>query len=389
MATNGLTFSEMVYLSGVRGVRFTGCTFANTTSTLVSKAINAHNAGITVEEYCPGPFYAMQCDCASPTRSSFTGFGTAIAFYTTGTQYAVSIDRADFSNNGTAIEVDGVNNASVLRSNFNLGGNSGYGLFIQNATGYKIQENNFHAGFPQSFWPGIYVYGSGVVENAVYKNNFTNLQTGIWVDGVNGSSNLTQPGLQFGCNRFANNGTGILVSPGALVRAKQGEFTKGADNDFDNMASGSTGIASSQQFNYFHSNQNNHIPPNWGAQSFYRVPGATANTCASTLCGVYVVLGPLGVPANPSSQYDDLLASYNSLNAQLADMAGNESLDGERTSDAAVGNATSRSSLEASISNISLRMNEISQKAVMDILRDSVLNLGELAGWYAKIPTLS
>jgi hypothetical protein len=44
--------------------------------------------------------------------------------------------------------------------------------------------------------------------------------------------------------------------------------------------------------------------------------------------------------------------------------------------------------LEA-LSELSIRMNEISQKAIREILMDSVINLSQLAEWHVRIPNLS
>ncbi|MDL2309210.1 T9SS type A sorting domain-containing protein [Bacteroidales bacterium OttesenSCG-928-C03] len=392
LSANGLSFSEHAYLSGVRGVKFLGCGFSKTGNHGSSKGINAHNAGFTVDEYCPTTYSFSNCVCTqSSTRSSFNGFPIAISVNTTGTQHAVTIARSDFSGNNTSIEINGMNNVSITQSDFFVGI---YGITLSNATGFKIEGNAFHS-LPYNqngYLPvvyGITVSNSGNGnENSIYRNTFTNMLDGIIVQSVNGSSTLGAPGLQFSCNQFSGCRRGISCVASATIRAMQGAASKGADNDF--ISTFQYGILSSQQFVYYRNDQEYHTPPNYSSPPMI-IANATANTCASTLCGASVVIipRPLGAPANPSSQYDGLLASYNSLNERLAGMAGNGSLGGERTSEAAVGDAALRSGLEASISEISLQMNEISQREIFAILQDSLLNLAALSEWYDRVPTLS
>lgn len=73
-------------------------------------------------------------------------------------------------------------------------------------------------------------------------------------------------------------------------------------------------------------------------------------------------------------------------------VAGNEmAASREELSDDAGLNLASAAAnaLAESISNLSLELNEISRKAIFDILQDSLLNLSQLAEWYSRMPTVS
>ncbi|MDL2297379.1 hypothetical protein LJC68_09680, partial [Bacteroidales bacterium OttesenSCG-928-B11] len=399
---NNLSFSEHAYLSGVRGVKFSGCSFTATSPNSFCQGINAHNAGFSVKEYCPTTYSFSNCVCTqSPTRSSFSGFSSGISIYTTGTQHAVTVDRCDFANNNVGMSVEGMNNVRITRSNFVMYSNMEQGVTLSDATGYHLEENSFSGRdpmFPPQTLPftpkgyGIYIYNSGANENSIYRNSFSHVTYPVMVNGNNGSSTLGTPGLQFTCNQFTSTGTGIVIyiGYGATIRAMQGTQTKGADNDF---VSADQAFSCVQYFNYYYSTQTYHVPPMPLCNYIAKIPLALtfANPCGSTLCNS----GPLYSPTNasPSAQYEQLKSSLSQLQAQhqtLSDAASSFPLGDDLAGNAALSDKlSSLKSLEQSMSDISLQMNEISQREIFAILQDSLLNLAALSEWYDRVPTLS
>ena len=246
-AANNTAFAEHVRLWDVKGVAFDGCSFSNTTNSSISngRGIYAEDAGLMVNTFCP-PQISYDCECpeAAATHSLFSGFSTAVEILTTGSQYAVSLDGAHFSNNSTGIKVNGNNFATVTRCQFDLdqwpdGHSAGnVGLRLEGCSGYKVEENTFErtayptGQLPIDFSTGILVSGTGTANNSLYRNNFTKLTRGISVFGNNGQ--IKRGGLQVSCNVFNSGKYDIFLNSGATISYTQGSFTKGADNVFNN-----------------------------------------------------------------------------------------------------------------------------------------------------------
>ena len=401
---NGLQFSEHVNLSGVNGIQFRGCSFQKTGTSAnpymggpYAIAINAHNSGFSVNEYCGTFMTIFDCYCpATPTRSSFSGFNTAISIGTSGTQKNITINNAIFSNfYSYAISISDMNNVRVTRSDFvmnnEIGDYSPTGIKLWNATGYKIEENYFYGGayngnsllVPSR--TGVYVYNSGAIENSIYRNRFENITIGISANGNNGYPLSTStPGLQITCNEFRGGRVDIQAALNNYIRFKQGEQGKGADNDFINTYN--TSLSSFYEINYFKSNQSYHDPLNVNQNKVYIIPGATANNCASTLCTI--TIGPFFGPQAPKSSP---LVQYDQLRAKMADQ---QSLYKNAKEDKSMINMAEKketiSNAENAISSLSLQMNEISQTAIYEILDDTTnVDLSQLTEWYSRMPATS
>ena len=292
-SANNTAFSDHVSLWGVKGVKFHGCTFNNLTSNQNDRrhAINAHSAGFVADVYCNG-YEPSPSDCGCPAGLSdscvFVGFSTAIEANTDGAPYAVTVNRAQFANNGTAVRINADNFATVTECDFNLTEcdvetvNQVYGLYLDNCTGYLVEGNAFYREtYPTSpLFPdnrnGIYVKASGSSANSIYQNDFTNLTRGVFVSGSNG-------GLQIGCCSFLGNSYDISIPQGASIAMNQGSLSAGADNTFNNTRVSSIQNAGGQKLTYYYSAGNNHAPYN---PIFVSLNSrATANSCASTLCG--------------------------------------------------------------------------------------------------------
>jgi subtilisin family serine protease len=292
---NNASFIDHVTMWEVRGVKFLGCTFSNQTSERHQRrhAIYADDAGFKIDTYCKSPtniFPDCECPEALSTYNTFSGFSTAVEVLTTGVQHAVQINHALFSNNYTAVKIDGNHFASVTRCEFDLGqvpiqSLSNKGLDLRTCTGYLVEENTFSRSAyidPTLFAStGIYVDNSGNSDNLLHRNTFEKLGYGIRVNGANGDS---RAGLQATCNDFIHNKYDIYMSNGSSMKKKQGESGKGADNSFSNTQTSSFRNPGPQDITYYYSNGGNHVPYNVTPSYVALNNSATANPCTSTLC---------------------------------------------------------------------------------------------------------
>jgi subtilisin family serine protease len=287
---NNASFIDHVTMWEVRGVKFLGCTFSNQTSERHQRrhAIYADDAGFKIDTYCKSPtniFPDCECPEALSTYNTFSGFSTAVEVLTTGVQHAVQINHALFSNNYTAVKIDGNHFASVTRCEFDLGqvpiqSLSNKGLDLRTCTGYLVEENTFSRSAyidPTLFAStGIYVDNSGNSDNLLHRNTFEKLGYGIRVNGANGDS---RAGLQATCNDFIHNKYDIYMSNGSSMKKKQGESGKGADNSFSNTQTSSFRNPGPQDITYYYSNGGNHVPYNVTPSYVALNNSATANPC--------------------------------------------------------------------------------------------------------------
>ena len=368
LAANDTVFSEHVKLWDVKGVSFEGCTFLNQTSGLSGKGrgIYAHDAGIVLDVKCngDGAMAVGLCGCQPEWSDSclFNGFTTAVEVNTSGTPYAVTVNRARFRNNGTGVRINGNNFATVTRNTFNLltaPGNGSYicGLKLDNSTGYKVEGNRFIG--MDSYVPGIsrgiWVNNSSHVANQLYRNNFDGLRHGIYATGDNGGQ--TKYGLQLVCNTFNGVNKDIYVESGASIQTNQGSPAVSASNKFYNGTGFDIVNNGYVDIEYYYHGVNNtsnpHYPDHTSGMVSPRISMDT-NTCPSTLCnnGGWVVNG-----TGPS------LAQFQSS------IAGTD--DCSTPQGGANGNTAAWQALP-----------DTYYAAVRTLMADTVLNLNELELWH-------
>jgi len=129
------------------------------------------------------------------------------------------VDRNDFINNYYGIYASGINSATITRNNFEVYRSAApnevfdtYGVFLNSCDGYAVEENFFTEFddpnvFVNGNTYGVIVQNSGINDNRIYKNEFTNLLIGGQAQGINGrlSQGITPlfiTGLEFKCNTF-------------------------------------------------------------------------------------------------------------------------------------------------------------------------------------------
>jgi hypothetical protein len=128
------------------------------------------------------------------------------------------VNDAIFINNSKGIEMTNANNASILSNEFYLGsasddeieecGNraSSYGIYMDNCTGFAIEENYFTKaqGAPAGNYVGIYIAETQATDQ-VYGNTFEGLSYGNYAVGKNWKLNETWNGLAYYCNENTGN----------------------------------------------------------------------------------------------------------------------------------------------------------------------------------------
>ncbi len=278
--TIGLPMQNMVHMHGVEGIVYAGCIFRNTDKATINKGmgagIRATNSAFNVWPYC-----ASLLGCPYPVRSQFSGFTNAIdirGLWQPG--LAVNIDQADFDTTTTGVYINAFNNVSTTRCNFNIGRgkpvdsivsdthpvcSQNFGIFIQNTSIFRIEENNFtkvpnydvdYYGSPWYNY-GTVVANSGGKMNKVYRNNFNSLDYAVYAIGnnmVTPDSSFTD-GLKILCNAFSNDGTDILVTSdgGSLYQGinGQGSIFASAGNTFSGSSRNIVNYVSNPVYYYY------------------------------------------------------------------------------------------------------------------------------------------
>ena len=399
-AANNTAFDAHVSLWEVKGITFEGCTFTNATTAMnpdKGYAIKSIDAGFSVATLCDTVYPETVCQCPEnkATHCLFSGFLTAISASTTGNAYFVSVDEAQFGNNGTGISVSGNNHVTVTRNDFDMNSlpgtlMEGTGLILNGCTGYVVEENNFHRTALSSNFPfeGICVESSGTSANSLYRNDFSHLQKAVRVVGTNGGSQKPV-GLVCSCNSFQSNVYDFYVAASSNMSPQQGSASAGADNSFLNTSSSSLYNAGTVATDYYYSGATfSHVPYNPTANVTLR-GHATANPCQSTLCGSGNVLPPPGPTKSPDAGYLALKAQYDTLLSEFesrgyADIVADPSEDLHTQAD-----ILSARLAFAQLGELERELHTRSNNAVRALLRDTLLDLPALESWFAATPGLS
>ena len=386
-AQNGTSFNSHVTMWHVRGVKFNGCAFRNETANHGGKAIYTEEAGFTAKRVCPQMSNIDPCACNNyggdtVRRCLFVGFDTAVHATNTLGDYAVTLDNCDFAGNYIGVELAAADNARVSFCDFDLSSVSSFcGVALTNSTGYTIESNTLHCeDFNNTPYPsGIIVANSGTAENVIRKNEFRNLKYGCSAGGTNATT-LVRPGrgLQFHCNDFTGCGHDIFVI-GGQIRDLQGIPSAGADNSFHYAVYSSFLLSNAGSFTYWYSDAIYHVPYNSPTPGVTLKNTATANSCASTLCGD-IPLYPRGTAA--LSQYRAMAEEYAALLADIGEMQNFASpTAGASTSDPQNEDAA----LIDRLSDLSAQMGDLARAEIRNILNDSVPDMALLKDWYRTI----
>ena len=371
-------FIDHVTMWEVRGVKFKGCRFENTSTMPGDRrhAIYTENAGFEVDSHCDVQYY-NGCECPEPYTvcCEFSGFTTAVEANTDGDPRAVVVNGARFFNNMTGVKINGTNFATVTRNDFNLqsspSNTDNTGLYLNACGGYQVEGNRLHrAGLPVTYTStGIRVENNGNTDNSIYRNVFDTLSYGIDVYGANGDAN---GGLQMLCGDFNGNVTDIrLATIKTTVSQQQGSLQVSAGNTFDGTSGYNIQSLANQNIVYFHTGKavpgNPHYP---GLRTTNVFPYLilSANSCASTFCSG-------GTPKSLSGFQSGMNAYTTALTGNNGDMDGGAGVETQNFASLPQGGTENLSETAQSLS-------DTYYTAVRTLMSDSLLDLGTLEQWH-------
>lgn len=208
-----------VYMNEVVGIGFYGNVFQNLTPNLytypqLGRGIYSVNAHYFVKAQCTS--FSLPCTSFNPNVFQDLFYGIyAIASNSLRT---VTVDRSDFINNYRGIYLSGPDFATITRNDFEVNRSAtfaNHGIYLNNCSGYKVEENTFTEYNDLNFPPngntyGIIVNNSGTTDNEIYNNDFHDIRIGGQSQGINSVAyNPSDPypnnvGLRWKCNTFYN-----------------------------------------------------------------------------------------------------------------------------------------------------------------------------------------
>lgn len=242
LPTEGVFPVDHITMTEVRGILFSGCTWSNSllgqTLELPSQqsvGIHAINSSFVVADNCSVLVQQGEpCPAGNLTTSSFTNLHRGILATTFDPSRTFSVDNATFTGTNFGIRMEGIQDASITRCDFNVPTpftpgivGSTYGVYSDQCTGYRIQENLFRTtqpGAPRKV--GLVIKDSGPYYNTFYNNTFENLYTGSIIEGDNADAN-EELGLEVKCNDYGLTDQNIfdvaLTGTEARVQKTQGQ----------------------------------------------------------------------------------------------------------------------------------------------------------------------
>jgi len=262
---SGFAINNFISLKGIDGVDFRNISVNDIRSTI---PIDQKATGIYSVD---SKFYVRaKClygdPCVQWDNSTFMNLKYGIYALRSISNLPFSVERTDFINNLRGIYASGADLLSVTLSSFNTYdfpalSPEHYGLYLDNCTGYVIEENYFYNDAILKQGIGLIVNQSGGENNMIYNNNFENLSVAALAQNENRSTNgLT--GLQFKCNQFELNTNDLAVtynlpfqSRKAGIASKQGSHDNAPNAPAGNLFSHTGPMGTFSDIN----NQSQHI----------------------------------------------------------------------------------------------------------------------------------
>lgn len=208
----GLKPKSFIWVDGIHHLNITGNTFSNINPDepnrlLRGNGIFSYNSLINVHPLCTD---YLVSPCTQWKPNTFTGLHSGILAMASQPNIPLSVKMAAFEDNWKGIYLNGISNASIIQSNFKVFTESNmpyktYGLYLDNCTGYTIEENIFSSdtGISQSTTLGMLINNSGEETNEVYNNTFSDLTYGLIAQHDNRGIDK-HTGLKIKCNDFSD-----------------------------------------------------------------------------------------------------------------------------------------------------------------------------------------
>lgn len=187
-----------VFLCGVRGVRFYGCTFNNQLNIRNGIGIYSNASGVKTNLNMilyPNNLHLQQ--------TTFSGFNTAVYVTSAGTKPTMLLNSIMNANN-FGLYLYQTQNAR-LESNTVSSGMTGIGFVIEASTHFKLENNQFNENYT-----GIKFNAHGTVDGNHFCQyntfNFANIANEVnGLFGNNRGDLLLAQGLRFSCNKYQSN----------------------------------------------------------------------------------------------------------------------------------------------------------------------------------------
>jgi hypothetical protein len=208
-----------IKLDGVSGISLAGNHFTNQVNGEVIPeitGIQSLNSGFTVDKFCIDEIPP----CENYRLSTFENLLYGIKALGAATAKTFTVDTSIFISNRIGVYVNGVDNFSVIKSDFlvenpdNAEPEILCGIYLENeAVGFSIEENTFTGpdnSPEQNTSIGITLNNTGHSNNELYNNTFTGLYIGTLAQNVNRDRAGT--GLCIKCNHYSSNDYDIAVT---------------------------------------------------------------------------------------------------------------------------------------------------------------------------------
>lgn len=248
-------FYAHISMWDVYGVSIRSGSFINNMSLGGNSGYGIHtvDAGYSVRSGCS--VSVEPCPEQNIERTVFEGLYAGIGALNSGNTHTIYVNQAEFNANGYGVKLNTIDNATIIKSKFNVGTNDidegkcektfGMGIELTNCNGYAVEENEFEGGYgaPGTDYTGIRIYyeekfsqQQSVVYNEIYNNDFNMLLHANLAEGVNRNGDDIHDGLNYLCNINTNNYFDFYVT-GEGIALMQGDFSKAAGNEFSKNAS--------------------------------------------------------------------------------------------------------------------------------------------------------
>jgi hypothetical protein len=191
----------------VDGIRTWGIRVRNETPDLYTfneqgSGIASYNARYFVDPRC----LSLTFPCSSFDKSRFENLYYGVYALGWNSTRTFRVDRGEFVNNYYGIYASGIDAARITRNEFEVYRSAApnetfqtYGVFLNACDGFSVEEN-FFTEFDDPIVSvngetyGVIVQNSGINDNRIYKNEFTNLFVGGQSQQINGrlSENMSR-----------------------------------------------------------------------------------------------------------------------------------------------------------------------------------------------------
>ncbi len=183
--------------------------------------IISYETSFKVDHLCTQP-NQIPCEEFTPCHFENLEYGIWSGYITSAE--SARIRNSEFINNITGIDLCASAYAEVLQNIFEVRKSENEpfdemvycGLYLDNCTGYQVEENNFYTFLDdfqreESVSVGMVIYNSGPNNNEIYNNIFDGLYAGLIAQEVNRNESGDK-GLQIKCNNLLNNVFDIAVT---------------------------------------------------------------------------------------------------------------------------------------------------------------------------------